>query len=249
MNLSTISSFFKDNKTNILLAALCILFAWLIMNWFRYLINNYYIFNGTNTATMKGMKGKEGIKGREGFEPNTYNTSSYDNPNTPLTSHSVDLPINTNYTCSNFCNPSTATCSKTGQQCADDIDCQQYGCESLLKPPTKNQVDKVEDEPSADYDAGILTYNQTPQYSVLTTDIGTNATVINKDAELVRQYQGIPVWEDTYDKQAQMVNDELAYKYSAAPEEYRTAPFYPVTTTVTGVFYDIGPTPANYSTF
>ena len=243
MNLSTISSFFKDNKTNILLAALCILFAWLIMNWFRYLINNYYIFNGTNIVTMKGIKG---IKGREGFEPNTYNTSSYDNPNTPLTSHSVDLPINTNYTCSNFCNPSTATCSKTGQQCADDIDCQQYGCESLLKPPTKNQVDKVEDEPSADNDAGILTYNQTPQYSVLTTDIGTNATVINKDAELVRQYQGIPVWEDTYDKQAQMVNDELAYKYSAAPEEYRTAPFYPVTTTVTGVFYDIGPTPANF---
>jgi len=188
----------------------------------------------------------KGIKGKEGFEPNIYNTSSYDNPNTPLTSHSVDLPINTNYTCSNFCNPSTATCSKTGQQCADDIDCQQYGCESLLKPPTKKQVDKVEDEPSADYGAGILTYNQTPQYSVLTTDMGTNATVINKDAELVRPYQGIPVWEETYNKQAQMVNDELAYKYSAAPEEYRTAPFYPVSTTVTGVFYDIGPTPANF---
>jgi hypothetical protein len=232
MNLSTISSFFKDNKTNILLAALCILFAWLIMNWFRYLINNYYIFKGTDLTTMNG---------KEGFEPNIYNTSSYDNPNTPLTSHSVDLPINTNYTCSNFCNPSTATCSKTGQSCADDIDCQQYGCESLLKPPTKKQVDNVEDEPSADYAAGILTYNQTPQYSVLTTDMGTNATVINKDAELVRPYQGIPVWEETYDKQAQMVNDELAYKYSAAPEEYRTAPFYPVTTTVTGVFYEIGP--------
>jgi hypothetical protein len=236
MNLSTISSFFKDNKTNILLAALCILFAWLIINWFRYLINNYYILKGTGTVTMKGI---------EGFESNIYSSIAYDNPNTPLTTHSVDLPINTNYTCSNFCNPSTATCSKTGQQCSTDVDCHQYGCESLLKPPTIKQVDKVEDGPTSDNDAGILTYNQTPQYSVLTTDIGTNATVINKDAELVRPYEGIPVWEETYDKQAQMINDELAYKYSAAPEQYRTAPFYPVATTITGVFYDIGPTPSN----
>ena len=45
-----------------------------------------------------------------------------------------------------------------------------------------------------------------------------------------------------------MIDDELAYQYSAAPDEYKTAPFYPVKTTITGVFYDIGPTPSNSST-
>ena len=90
--------------------------------------------------------------------------------------------------------------------------------------------------------------NQTPQYSSLTTDLGTEATVIDENAELPRPYEGLPVWEETYNKQAQMADDELAYKYSAAPEEYRTASFYPVATTITGVFYDIGPTAANAST-
>ena len=247
MKLSNITTFFNTNKTNILLAGLCVLFAWLIINWFRYLVNNYFILDGTNKI--------------EGFEANIYNSSnsdlqsssnnlqsSYDNPNTPLTTHSVDLPINTNFTCSNVCGP-TARCSKSGQQCSTDVDCYNNGCQSLLKPPTKKQVENVEDEPEADYDAGILTYNQTPQYSSLTTDIGTEATVINKNAELPRPYQGLPVWEQTYNKQAQMEDDKLAYKYSASPEQYRTAPFYPVATTITGVFYDIGPTPANASIF
>ena len=79
----------------------------------------------------------------------------------------------------------------------------------------------------------------------MTTDIGTKATVINTDEALPRLYQGIPVWQETYDKQARMLDDKLAYQYSAEPEEYRTAPFYPVATTITGDFYDIGPTPSN----
>jgi len=230
MNLS------NTNKTNILLAGLCILFAWLIINWFRYLVNNYFILDGTNKINK--------INRVEGFEPNIYNSLSYDNPNTPLTTHSVDLPINTNFTCSNVCGP-TSRCSKSGQSCSTDVDCYNDGCQSLLKPPTKKQVENVEDEPEGDNASGILTYNQTPQYSSLTTDLGTESTVINKNAELPRPYAGIPVWEETYNKQAQMADDELAYKYSAAPEDYKTAPFYPVATTITGVFYDIGPTPAN----
>lgn len=239
MNLSNITTFLNTNKTNILLAGLCVLFTWLIINWFRYLVNNYFILDGTN----KNNK----INRVEGFEPNIYNSLSYDNPNTPLTTHSVDLPINTNFTCSNVCGP-TARCSKSGNQCSTDVDCYKFGCQSLLKPPTKKQVENVEDEPEADNDAAILAYNQTPQYSSLTTDLGTEATVIDENAELPRPYAGVPVWEETYNKQAQMADDELAYKYSAAPEEYRTAPFYPVATTITGVFYDIGPTAANAST-
>ena len=59
MNLSSILLFFNRNKTNILLAALCVLLAWLIINWFRYLNNNYFIFKGTNNINQK-----------EGFKPN-----------------------------------------------------------------------------------------------------------------------------------------------------------------------------------
>ena len=234
MNLSTITNFLNTNKTQILLAGLCILFAWLIMNWFRYLIDNYFIFNGTNTVSK-----------REGFDSNIYESKDYDNPNTPLTTHTVDLPINTNYSCSNFCGPKNKCSKNPGIHCSTDVDCWKFGCQALLKPPTSKQVEGVEFDAEPDYAAGILTYNQTPQYSSLTTDIGTNAKVINANAEIPRSYEGIPVWEKTYDKQAEMIDDELAYQYSAAPDEYKTAPFYPVKTTITGVFYDIGPTPSN----
>ena len=231
MNLSTITKFLNTNKIQILLASLCVLFAWLIINWFRYLIDNYFIF--------KGVK-------KEGFDPNIYQSQEYDNPNTPLTTHSVDLPINTNYSCSNFCGPKSK-CSKTPWiQCSTDVDCWQFGCQSLLKPPTSKQVDNVEFGPAPDYDPNVLLSNgQTLEYSSLTTDIGTNAKVINANAPIPRSYEGIPVWQETYDKQAQMIDDELAYQYSAAPDEYKTASFYPVSTTITGAFYDIGPTPSN----
>ena len=150
------------------------------------------------------------------------------------------MPINTDKSCSNFCGPD-ARCSKTKGQCSTDSDCWQYGCQSMLKPPPK----KVDDGPKPDYDAGILTYNQTPQYSSLTTDMGSEATVINANAEVPRSYDGIPVWQEVYDQQARMVDDELAYQYSAEPQQYRTAPAYPVSTTITGAYYDLGPTPSN----
>ena len=236
------TTFLNRNKTNILLAGLCILFAWLIINWFRYLMNNYFILRGTNSTSTSTSTNSSIIRSaifKEGFEQNIYDVKTYDNQYT----HSIDLPINTDKSCSNFCGPD-ARCSKTKGQCSTDSDCWQYGCQSMLKqPPTS-----VDDGPEADYDAGILTYNQTPQYSSLTTDMGSEATVIDANAEVPRSYDGIPVWQETYDQQARMVDDELAYQYSSEPQQYRTAPAYPVSTTITGVFYDIGPTPSN-STF
>ena len=213
--------FLNRNKTNILLAGLCILFAWLIINWFRYLMNNYFILNGTNKTGTNTIKS---AIFREGFEQNKYDAKTYDNQYT----HSIDLPINTDKSCSNFCGPD-ARCSKTKGQCSTDSDCWQYGCQSMLKPPPK----KVDDGPKPDYDAGILTYNQTPQYSSLTTDMGSEATVINANAEVPRSYDGIPVWQEVYDQQARMVDDDLAYQYSAEPQQYRTAPAYQVSTTIT----------------
>lgn len=230
------TTFLNRNKTNILLAGLCILFAWLIINWFRYLMNNYFILKGTNSTSPNTSIIRSAIF-KEGFEQNIYDVKRYDNQYT----HSIDLPINTDKSCSNFCGPD-ARCSQTKNiQCSTDSDCWQYGCQSMLKPPPK----KVDDGPKPDYDAGILTYNQTPQYSSLTTDMGSEATVIDANAEVPRSYDGIPVWQETYDQQARMVDDELAYQYSSEPQQYRTAPAYPVSTTITGVFYDIGPTPSN----
>lgn len=49
------------------------------------------------------------------------------------TSHTVNLPLTTTYSCTNFCGP-TARCSITGQQCSADIDCP--GCQPY-SPPLK----------------------------------------------------------------------------------------------------------------
>jgi len=237
--ITNIIIFLQGNKTNILLAGLCILMTWLIINWFKYLTNNYFILQGTNNTNNTNIV--------EGYEANTYSTLAYDNPNTPLTTHSVDLPLNTNYSCSNVCGPK-ATCSKSGQQCSTDVDCYNVGCQSLLKPPSKKQVENVEDGPAPADDAGILTYNQALQFSSLTTDLATNAGIIDENATIQRGYEGIPVWEDTYNTTAQIIDNELAHKYSADPEKYASTPHYKTTQTATGLFYDIGPTASN-STF
>jgi hypothetical protein len=86
-------------------------------------------------------------------------------------SHSVDLPLNSKTSCNNFCGP-PARCAITGQQCTSDIDCP--GCQSINKTNKKKTIDI----PGND-DAGKLTFNQTPQYSPLTADIGTEARIIN----------------------------------------------------------------------
>ena len=51
------------------------------------------------------------------------------------TSHTVNLPLTTTYSCKNFCGP-TARCSITGQQCSADIDCP--GCQPYSPPLKKS---------------------------------------------------------------------------------------------------------------
>ena len=50
------------------------------------------------------------------------------NPDQAVT-HTVNLPINTTYSCKNMCGP-YGKCSITGERCLSDIDC--FGC----KPST-----------------------------------------------------------------------------------------------------------------
>lgn len=218
MILSNITVFVKDNKTNILLAFLCILFIWLIINWFQYLQKNYFIFTGTNKV--------------EGFEANIYKPDYKDSiPKTDT----VNLPINTNYTCSNFCGPK-ATCSKSGQQCSTDVDCYNVGCRSLLNVsktgenlPTKNNTGP---EPLDDA-------------LIFSTNVSSNADIIDENATITRGYTGIPVWEDEYNAMVNINNDQLAYEYAANPDKYKYTPHYKTTVTATGLFYDIGPTAFN----
>ena len=77
------------------------------------------------------------------------------------TTHTVDLPLNTTYSCQNFCGP-TSRCAITGQQCFTDFDCP--GCQRNLSssPKTSECI-------PGNNDAGKLTVGVTPTYSPLTS--------------------------------------------------------------------------------
>ncbi len=150
----------------------------------------------------------------------------------------VDLPINTTYSCSNFCGPNSQ-CAITRDQCLSDNDC--YGC----KPKTKDDYSyKTKDVPGDD-DAGKLTFSQTPQYSPLTTDIGTWASVYNKSNKVPQVYMGEDTWTLTanqgmkYYLKAQDDNDKALHK------DFEFNMDYPIETSITGIFKTDGPPPSN----
>lgn len=183
---------------------------------------------------------------KESFENNyTANIS-----NSQKYTNTVNLPLNDSQGCQNACY--NAKCSKTGKQCATDIDCYEDGCQSLLKQVHDKFVEEQSKPkspqnyvPADALETGRLIYNQNPQHSGLTYDIGTTASVIDMNAQVPRPYKGYEKWEPVYNASAKLIDDALAYEYSAAPEQYRSTPVYPKTLTATGMFYDIGPTPAN----
>jgi hypothetical protein len=135
----------------------------------------------------------------------------------PDTTHSVDMPLTTRYSCKNFCGP-TARCSITGQQCFADIDCP--GCAPLNTEfiPGNDNAEKI----------GVT-------YSTLTTDIGTNATVITKPVTL---NFGVNTWKTTFNDNMKLFNE----RYKPPSREY---PKYPERTTLSGEFVDNGPLQSN----
>jgi hypothetical protein len=175
---------------------------------------------------------------KEGFNPNTL--LGYDS-NSPKNSHNVDV-VNDKYSCSNFCGPQSQ-CALTREQCTSDVDCQ--GCQPQITTPPE-YLTSVEVKPLND--AGKLTLSQTPQYSSLTTDIGSEAAYAapgSKTAEIVRPYEGYDKWTKSFNYGLSLADKKLVYQYSPEPEEYRSIPVYPVTRTATGMFYDTGPTASN----
>lgn len=189
---------------------------------------------------------------KEGFNRNVLLTY---NSNSPKNSHNVDV-INNPYSCSNFCGPK-ATCLKTGEQCTSDVDC--YGCQPPIKSNGNKSISDIQltnDEPiyvsNTDVipmdDAGKLTWNQPPQYSKLTSDIGSRAANVEPGSlnkEITRPYDGYDKWTKSFNYGLELAEEKLIYQYSPAPEEYRSMPTYPVTRSATGLFYDTGPTAAN----
>lgn len=175
---------------------------------------------------------------KEGFDPNALLT--YDS-NSPKNSHNVDV-VNNVYSCSNFCGPQSQ-CAITRQQCTSDVDCQ--GCQPPITAPPK-YLTNTEVKPLND--AGKLTWNQTPQYSTLTTDIGSEAAYAkpgSKRAEIIRPYEGYDRWTKAFNYGLELADRKLVYDHSPEPAAFRSIPVYPVTQSATGLFYDMGPTASN----
>ena len=155
----------------------------------------------------------------------------------PDTSHTVNMPLTTSYGCNNKCGPKS-TCYITGEQCTSDVDC--YGCQrNISKMPIYPSL--YTNVPGAD-DAGKLTYNQNPQYSTLTNDIGSMAYTIDPDAKVPRPYQGVDTWRQSYD-----IGMELFEKKQAYYNDPRggVTPKYAIKPTATGEFLDYGPLGSN----
>ena len=150
----------------------------------------------------------------------------------PSTNHNVDLPLTTRESCQNMCGPNNR-CSLTGEQCSSDIDC--FGC----NPHTK-QFSPENSTIRGQNDAGKLTTEQTPTYSVLTTDIGTHAKLINKpNTPPPGYFKGVDTWRETFDAGKELFDK----RYSPSAQSFM--PNYPKRPTLSGEFVDDGPLAAN----
>ena len=196
------------NYKNTILAIFTIILLFFIFYWIDVLSNNGYII----------------LKLKEGFV-NVIRESKD-------TSHTVNLPINTNYTCQNFCGP-TARCSITGQQCAADIDCP--GCMPYV-PGIKNEI--TPDVPG-DNDAGKLTTGVTPTYSPLTSTYQSFKRVGDDNEKPAQANFGVNTWTSKFDMGTNFYNER--YK----PNGLQFMPTYPDTYTTTGQFKTDGPLAAN----
>ena len=196
----------KKEKMVIFLAVISFILLVIIYNWSNYLSKKNYI--------------EYGPKQIEGFGNSGY-------------THTVNLPINSTYSCKNTCGPQ-ARCSITGEQCLADIDCP--GCQPY-SPPIK----RTRNVPGDD-DAGIMTFGVTPTYSVLTTDIGTKSALVinnNKYNKTPMLSNGINTWRNKFNR----TNSLFDSKFSPPQLEYM--PVYNKQYSVTGEFVDNGPLPSN----
>jgi len=155
----------------------------------------------------------------------------------PQTNHVVNQPINTSMSCKNMCGP-LSRCSITGEQCTSDVDC--FGCVPKI---TETEIQKYGPDVKGENDAGKLTGGVTPNYSPLTTDIGTNAAAASASGSLENppQYnQGTDVWKNRFNN-----GYKFFYQRYRPPKDLPYEPDYPDRSTMSGEFTENGPLPSN----
>ena len=139
--------------------------------------------------------------------------------------HTVNIPLTSTTDCDNMCG-SQNVCNITGEQCVSDVDCS--GCAGMNPRDTYNL-------PSTNI-RGQNDAGKQGAYSVLTTDIGTNARLINNPTAPPLQYnQGENTWTEKFN----FGNSLFQKKYNPNIQKY------PQRTTLSGQFEDDGPLAAN----
>lgn len=166
---------------------------------------------------------------------------SYDNINEGFktdTTHNVDLPLTTTYSCQNMCGP-PGRCAITGTQCIADIDC--YGCKPNTSPDLSNTFLEKNKKIIGDDAAGKLSYIA-PSYSPLTHDSVYNSKIMISDP-----YSPTPTYQMGYDTWTDKAADmREIYDFTYQPSE--NTPYlskYPPRYSVTGQFKYTGPFASN----
>ena len=197
----------KFTLNNIFLPLFALILLFIIFNMINYLVkDNYIVECFTNGPLQQDFKN----------------------------SNTVNLPLNTTYTCQNFCGP-TARCAITGQQCLSDTDCP--GCQPYSPP-----LPKTKDCIPGNNDAGKLTSGVTPTYSLLTSGYGTRERVITKNlySKPSQANFGYNTWRQSFNEEQELFNKR--YK----PNQLQFMPNYPQMYSITGEFTGDGPLPSNY---
>lgn len=218
----------KNNKQYFIVFLMLISFILFIgiMKWIDYLFKHGYITSCNNKH-----------KHKENF--NNANIGAIVDKGTPETSHTVNLPLTDPIDCKNKC--INARCSASGHQCLSDIDCP--GC---LKDYSNGPFD-AKPQIKGDNDAGKLTVGTTPQYSTLTTDIGTHASIYNKD-DKDNKVPAVPaanfgpsIWRYSSDYAQNLFNKRYD---NVGKSEFSIS--NSIIPTTTGMFNTKGPLPANW---
>ena len=128
-------------RTNVYLLIFSAILLFIIFGWLHYLFVHHIVSTRRNSASTKELF-KSNIK----------------DMNTPDTNHTVDLPLNTKYNCSNMCGP-LSRCAISGEQCTSDVDC--YGCTPSVEGFTSDGNDNV---PHANF--GLNTWKKSADISL-----------------------------------------------------------------------------------
>lgn len=157
------------------------------------------------------------------------------------TTHNVDLPINTTYSCKNMCGP-PGRCHLTGTQCLSDIDC--FGCQPDTSSDLNNSFMQTNRKIIGDDAAGKKSF-LAPLYSPLTHDSVYNS----KKIMISDPYRPPPEYRKGFDTWTTKAADmREVYDFTYQPAD--STPYisrYPTRYSVTGQFRYTGPYASNAS--